>query len=89
LRERVVALSGHVLDPSDARFAEVLTVRLQASELTLRATQSAMLHTGALGYALASPAQRRLREGWFVAIVTPAIKHLRKELDRLMAAGVR
>jgi alkylation response protein AidB-like acyl-CoA dehydrogenase len=89
LRERVGALSDHVLDPSDARFAEVLTVRLQASELTLRATQSAMLHTGALGYALASPAQRRLREGWFVAIVTPAIKHLRKELDRLMSAGVR
>lgn len=89
LRERVGALAEHVLDPSDARFAEVLTVRLQASELTLRATQSAMLHTGALGYALASPAQRRLREGWFVAIVTPAIKHLRKELDRLMAAGVR
>jgi alkylation response protein AidB-like acyl-CoA dehydrogenase len=89
LRERVGTLAQHVLDPSDARFAEVLTVRLQASELTLRATQSAMLHTGALGYALASPAQRRLREGWFVAIVTPAIKHLRKELDRLMAAGVR
>jgi len=89
LRERVVTLSDAVLDPSDAGFAQVLTVRLMASELTLRATQSAMLHTGALGYALASPAQRRLREGWFVAIVTPAIKHLRKELDRLMAAGVR
>ena len=89
LRERVAALGAHVLDPADARFAEVLTARLQTSELTLRATQSAMLHTGALGYALASPAQRRLREGYFVAIVTPAIKHLRKELDRLMAAGVR
>jgi alkylation response protein AidB-like acyl-CoA dehydrogenase len=89
LRDRVGILSAHVLDPSDRRFAEVLTARLQASELTLRATQSAMLHTGALGYALASPAQRRLREGWFVAIVTPAIKHLRKELDRLMVAGVR
>jgi alkylation response protein AidB-like acyl-CoA dehydrogenase len=89
LRDRTVALSADVLDPSDARFAEVLAVRLMASELTLRATQSAMLHTGALGYALASPAQRRLREGYFVAIVTPAIKHLRKELDRLMAAGVR
>ena len=89
LHARVVTLSEHALDPSDALFAEVLTVRLQASELTLRATQSAMLHTGALGYTLASPAQRRLREGWFVAIVTPAIKHLRKELDRLMVAGVR
>ena len=89
LVERVAVLSESVLDPADARFAEVLSARLAASELTLRATQSAMLHTGALGYALASPAQRRLREGYFVAIVTPAIKHLRKELDRLMCAGVR
>jgi alkylation response protein AidB-like acyl-CoA dehydrogenase len=89
LRERVATLADSALDPSDAAFAEVLTVRLMASELTLRATQSAMLHAGAAGYSLASPVQRRLREGWFVAIVTPAIKHLRKELDRLMAAGVR
>ena len=89
LRERVAVLAEAVLDPADARFAEVLTARLMASELTLRATQSAMLHTGAGGYSLASPAQRRLREGYFVAIVTPAIKHLRKELDRLMRAGVR
>ena len=55
----------------------------------LAATQSAMLHTGAAGYSLSSPAQRRLREGYFVAIVTPAIKHLRKEIDRLMTAGAR
>jgi alkylation response protein AidB-like acyl-CoA dehydrogenase len=89
LRERVGALAPSVLDPDDACFAQVLTARLMTSELTLRATQSAMLHTGALGYALASPAQRRLREGYFVAIVTPAIKHLRKELHRLMTAGVR
>jgi alkylation response protein AidB-like acyl-CoA dehydrogenase len=89
LHDRVATLAGSVLDPADAQFAEVLTARLMASELTLRATQSAMLHTGAAGYAIASPAQRRLREGYFVAIVTPAIKHLRKEIDRLMGAGVR
>jgi alkylation response protein AidB-like acyl-CoA dehydrogenase len=89
LRERVAALAPSVLDPDDACFAQVLTARLMTSELTLRATQSAMLHAGAVGYALASPAQRRLREGYFVAIVTPAIKHLRKELHRLMTAGVR
>ena len=89
LHDRVAVLAEAVLDPADARFAEVLTARLMASELTLRATQSTMLHTGAGGYSLASPAQRRLREGYFVAIVTPAIKHLRKELDRLMSAGVR
>ena len=89
LRQRVARLAPGVLDPSDGQFADVLTTRLMTSELTLRATQSTMLHTGAMGYALASPAQRRLREGYFVAIVTPAIKHLRKEIDRLMSAGTR
>lgn len=29
------------------------------------------------------PAQRRLREAMFVAIVTPALKHLRQEINRL------
>jgi len=29
------------------------------------------------------PAQRRLREAVFVAIVTPALKHLRKEIHDL------
>jgi alkylation response protein AidB-like acyl-CoA dehydrogenase len=85
--ERVHAQSDQVLDSSDANFAEVLTTRLMTSELTLRATQSAMLHNGAAGYALASPVQRKLREGYFVAIVTPAIKHLRKELHRIRSAA--
>jgi hypothetical protein len=89
LRERAAHLSEGVLDDTDGHFAQVLTARLMASELTLRATQSVMLHTGAAGYALASAAQRRLREGYFVAIVTPAIKHLRKEIDRLMRSGVQ
>lgn len=81
--ERVHAMADCVEDPSDALFADVLTVRLMASELTLRATQSALLHAGAAGYAMASPVQRKVREGYFVAIVTPAIKHLRKEIHRI------
>ena len=32
---------------------------------------------------MSSPVQRRVRESHFVAIVTPAIKHLRKEIARL------
>ena len=39
-----------------------------------------MLHLGAKGYLSNNAAQRRLREAYFIAIVTPAIKHLRKEL---------
>jgi hypothetical protein len=38
---------------------------------------------GAKGYLQRSPAQRRLREAYFVAIVTPAIKHLRREIARV------
>jgi hypothetical protein len=39
-----------------------------------------MMHMGAKGYLSNNAAQRRLREAYFIAIVTPAIKHLRKEL---------
>ncbi|MFT0531423.1 acyl-CoA dehydrogenase family protein [Castellaniella hirudinis] len=61
----------------------ILRARAQGSELSLRATQSAALHAGAAGYLMSSPTQRRLREALFVAIVTPALKHLRKEIHAL------
>lgn len=63
----------------------ILKLRLAGGELSLRAAQSALLHQGAKGYLLRNAAQRRLREAFFVAIVTPAIKHLRKEIARLEA----
>ena len=63
---------------------DVLDVRAHASELALRAAQSALLHHGARGYLMSAAPQRRVRESHFVAIVTPAIKHLRKEMARLM-----
>lgn len=65
---------------------DVLDARAHASELALRAAQSALLHQGARGYLLSSDVQRRVRESHFVAIVTPAVKHLRKEIARLSAA---
>jgi len=61
----------------------VLDARAHAAELSLRAAQSALLHAGARGYLMSSDVQRRVRESHFVAIVTPAIKHLRKEIARL------
>lgn len=61
----------------------VLKVRARASELALRAANSAVLHAGAKGYLMRHAAQRRQREAVFVAIVTPALKHLRKEIDDL------
>jgi alkylation response protein AidB-like acyl-CoA dehydrogenase len=58
----------------------LLQARLEAAEWSLRAVNAAMLHAGASGYLVNATAQRRLREAYFIAIVTPSIKHLRKEL---------
>lgn len=68
---------------SEEQRLQVLKLRLAASELALRAAQSAALHAGAKGYQVRHAAQRRTREAMFVAIVTPAIKHLRKEIHAL------
>lgn len=59
---------------------EVVEARATASELSLRASQSLMLHAGAIAYVHGSVYERRLRESYFVAMVTPALKHLRKVL---------
>lgn len=85
--DAVMALAEDPFETSDEFFRDILQARLAAGELAIRASQSAMLHTGAKGYLRAAPAQRKLRESYFVAIVTPAIKHLRKELDTLAAAA--
>lgn len=65
---------------------EVLKLRLAGGELTLRAANAAMLHQGARGYLRTAAPQRRLREAYFVAIVTPSLKHLRREIARREAA---
>ncbi|MGI4787374.1 MAG: acyl-CoA dehydrogenase family protein [Janthinobacterium lividum] len=57
---------------------EAVQCRIQTSELALRASQAAMLHAGAAGYRTGSAAERKLRESYFVAVVTPALKHLKK-----------
>ena len=72
-------------DTSAEFFIDVLDARAHGAELALRAAQSALMHQGARGYLLSSEVQRRVRESHFVAIVTPAIKHLRKEIARLSA----
>lgn len=61
----------------------LLQARLAASEWSLRAVNAAMLHAGTKGYLINGTAQRRLREAYFIAIVTPSIKHLRKELAEI------
>jgi alkylation response protein AidB-like acyl-CoA dehydrogenase len=62
---------------------EVLEARLAAGEASVAAAHAAMLHCGARGYVSTAAAQRRLRESYFVAIVTPATKQLKKMLAEM------
>ena len=85
LWERIETLALTPFAPEKDYFIAVLDARAHAhaSEMALRAAQGALLHAGARGYLLSSDVQRRVRESHFVAIVSPAIKHLRKEMARL------
>ncbi len=84
LGQRVATLALTPYDGSKDYLLDVLDVRTQGAEFVLRATQSALMHQGARGYLIHSAPQRRIREAHFVAIVTPAIKHLRWEMARLL-----
>jgi alkylation response protein AidB-like acyl-CoA dehydrogenase len=88
LTARVMTLAQTPMDASNEFFIDVLDARAHGAELSLRAAQSALMHQGARGYLLSSAVQRRVRESHFVAIVTPAIKHLRKEIARLSAEAM-
>lgn len=85
LLARVAELARTPYDSTNAFFVDVLSARLAGGELCLRAANSALMHQGARGYLMRSDVQRRVREAQFVAIVTPAIKHLRKEVAALCA----
>lgn len=76
-------LNGTTGKASPALMREVVRARLNAGEMSLKAANAAMLHAGARAYLRGSPEERRLREAYFVAIVTPAIKQLRKMLYAL------
>ncbi len=81
---RIMKLAQSPFDGSKDFLLEVLDARTQGAELALRASQSSLMHQGARGYLKSAAPQRRIREAQFVAIVTPAIKHLRWEMARLM-----
>jgi len=87
-RDRTYALADRLDSCQDsaedmALMREVIQARIAGSELSLRAAQSAMLHAGARAYVHGSAPERKLREAYFVAIVTPALKHLKKLLNSL------
>jgi alkylation response protein AidB-like acyl-CoA dehydrogenase len=76
----VERLAATPFESDQAYWRAVIEVRLAISEAAVAAAHAAMLHCGARGYVATATAQRRLRESYFVAIVTPAIKQLKKML---------
>jgi hypothetical protein len=84
LGAKVMTLAKTPYDGSKDYLLDVLDARVQGAELALRAAQSSLMHQGARGYLMSAAPQRRIREAHFVAIVTPAIKHLRWEMAKLM-----
>jgi multidrug efflux pump subunit AcrA (membrane-fusion protein) len=64
---------------------EILEARLLGSNLTQKITSAAVLFSGARGYLEGSKVSRLQREGNFVLIVTPSIKHLLKEISEVKA----
>ena len=80
LERETMALARDPFDPDDTYWRKVVALRLRAGDASVAAAHAAMLHCGARGYLKGHRSQRRLREAYFVAIVTPATKQLKKML---------
>jgi hypothetical protein len=80
LESETMKLAPDPFNPGDDYWRHVVELRLKIGEASVAAAHAAMLHCGARGYLMSHRAQRRLREAYFVAIVTPATKQLRKML---------
>jgi alkylation response protein AidB-like acyl-CoA dehydrogenase len=77
LERETMTLARDPFNTDDSYWRRVIALRLRAGEAGVAAAHAAMLHCGARGFLRSHRAQRRLREAYFVAIVTPAIKQLR------------
>jgi len=75
-----MALASDPFNRDDSYWRRVVALRLRAGDACVAAANAAMLHCGARGYLKGHRAERRLREAYFIAIVTPATKQLRKML---------
>ncbi len=80
LEAETMALARDPYNEDETYWRKVIALRLRAGEASVAAAHAAMLHCGARGYLKSHRAQRRMREAYFVAIVTPATKQLRKML---------
>jgi alkylation response protein AidB-like acyl-CoA dehydrogenase len=81
LELETMELARDPFNADDGYWRRVLALRLHIGEASVAAAHAAMLHCGARGYLKSHRVQRRLREAYFVAIVTPATKQLRKMLQ--------
>ncbi len=86
LEEETAELAADPYNTDPDYWRRVIALRLAGGEAATMAAHNAMLHSGARGYVASHRAHRRLRESYFVAIVTPATKQLRKMLADLDAA---
>jgi alkylation response protein AidB-like acyl-CoA dehydrogenase len=80
LARETATLARDPFNTDETYWRKVVALRLRAGEASVAAAHAAMLHCGARGYLKGHRAERRLREAYFVAIVTPATKQLRKML---------
>lgn len=80
LARETAQLARDPYNTAETYWRQVVALRLRAGEASVAAAHAAMLHCGARGYIKGNRAERRLREAYFVAIVTPATKQLRKML---------
>jgi len=80
LEAETMELARDPFNADDGYWRQVVELRLNIGEASVAAAHAAMLHCGARGYLRSHRVQRRLREAYFVAIVTPATKQLRKML---------
>ena len=80
MEAETMMLAATPYETSNDYWRAVVDLRLRAGDAAVAAAHAAMLHCGARGYLKSHRAQRRLREAYFVAIVTPATKQLRKML---------
>jgi alkylation response protein AidB-like acyl-CoA dehydrogenase len=83
LETEAMQLARDPFNADDGYWRGVVELRLKIGEAAVAAAHAAMLHCGARGYLKSHRAQRRLREAYFVAIVTPATKQLRKMLTEM------
>ena len=78
--KEAMTLARDPYNADDSYWRRVVALRLRIGDASVAVAHAAMLHCGARGYLKSHRAQRRLREAYFVAIVTPATKQLRKML---------